>query len=152
VKLQRLTNGRFVFHLSQRDKLLLLEVLKLYPRICSAKQPLSKGAKLHNQAANQRMLEEAVAEQRAANKKQLETLVTDRKRFADTASGCRMTLSAGDLEWLLQVLNDVRVGSWVHLGSPEEKIEKLTLENAPHLWAMEMAGYFESHLIEALDT
>jgi hypothetical protein len=152
VKLQRLKNGRFVFHLSQRDKLLLLEVLKLYPRICSAKQPLSKGAKLDDHEANQRLLEEAVAEQRAANKKQLGALITDPRRFADTASGCRLTLSATDLEWLLQVLNDVRIGSWVHLGSPEERIEKLTLENAPHLWAMEMAGYFESHLLEALDT
>jgi hypothetical protein len=151
VKLQRSTNGRFVFHLSQRDKALLLEILKLYPRICAAKQPLSKSARLDDHEASQRMLEEAVAEQRAANKKQLETLVTDPRRFADAESGCRMTLSPGDVEWLLQVLNDIRVGSWIHLGSPEERIEKLTLENARHLWAMEMAGYFESHLLEALE-
>jgi hypothetical protein len=62
-----------------------------------------------------------------------------------------MTLSAADVEWLLQVFNDVRVGSWVHLGLPEERIAKLTLENAPHLWAMEMAGYFESQLLKALE-
>jgi hypothetical protein len=151
VKLQRSTNGRFVFQLSRRDKMLLLEVLKLYPRICSGKQPLSKGARLDDHEASQHMLEEAVAEQRAANKKQLETLLTDPRRFADTETGCRMTLSAGDVEWLLQVFNDVRVGSWVHLGLPEERIEKLTLENAPHLWAMEMAGYFESQLLKALE-
>ena len=151
MKLQRSINGRFVFHLSQRDKLLLLEVLKLYPRISSAKQPLSKGAKLADHEGSQQLLDEAVAEQRAANKKQLETLLTDPRRFADIESGCRMTLSAGDLEWLLQVLNDVRIGSWIHLGSPEERIEKLTLENAPHLWAMEMAGHFESQLLEALE-
>jgi hypothetical protein len=100
---------------------------------------------------NQRLLEEAVAEQRAANKKQLQTLLTDPRRFADTETGCRMTLSPADMEWLLQVLNDIRIGSWVRLGSPEERLEKLTLKTAPHFWAMEMSGYFQSRLLEALD-
>ena len=151
MKLIRSTNGKFAFHLTQRDKLLLLQVLKLYPRISSAKQPLTKSTRIADRESNQRLLEEAVAEQRAANKKQLETLLTDPRRFADTQTGCRLTLSQSDIEWLLQVLNDIRVGSWAHLGSPEEKLEKLTLNTAPHFWAMEMSGYFQARFLEALE-
>jgi hypothetical protein len=151
MKLVRSANGKLVFHLGQRDKLLLLQVLKLYPRITSVSQPLTKSGKLPGHEANQRLLEEALAEQRSENKKHLETLLTDPRRFADSESGCILTLSRADMEWLLQVLNDIRIGSWVLLGSPEEKFAKLTLATAPHYWAMEMSGIFQSRFLEALE-
>ena len=151
MRLVRSANGKLVFLLGQRDKLMLLEVLKLYPRIPSASRPLTKFGKLPGQEANQRLLDEALAEQRAENKKHLETFLTDPRRFADTQTGCRLTLSASDTEWLLQVLNDIRVGSWVLLGSPEGKFDKLTLATAPHYWAMEMSGIFQSRFLEALE-
>jgi hypothetical protein len=53
----------------------------------------------------------------------------------------------------LQVLNDVRVGSWIALGSPDtEQGEKilLTEETAPRVRSMEVAGAFEAVLLEAL--
>ena len=151
MKLLRSGNGKFVFHLGQRDKLLLLEVLKLYPQITSASRPLTKFGKLPDEQTNQGLLDEALAEQRAHNKKLLETFLTDPRRFAETESGCRLTLSAADMEWLLQVLNDIRIGSWVQLGSPEEKFEELNLETAPHYWAMEISGFFQSRFLEAME-
>jgi hypothetical protein len=152
MKLVRSANGKFVFHLGKRDKLMLLQILKLYPQIPSASQPLSKLGKLPDSETNQRLLDEALAEQRAENKKHLETFLTDPRRFADIETGCRLTLSHADMEWLLQVLNDIRVGSWVLLGSPEEKFDNLTLATAPHYWAMELSGMFQSRFLEALDT
>jgi hypothetical protein len=50
----------------------------------------------------------------------------------------------------MQVLNDVRVGSWVILGSPDKKPAELNATTAPHFLAMEMAGYFQMQLLEAL--
>ena len=57
-------------------------------------------------------------------------------RFTWRKTGCRLSLSQADLEWLLQILNDIRVGSWVILGSPEEKLEVnlLNERNAPLLF------------------
>jgi hypothetical protein len=75
------------------------------------------------------------------------------ERFQEIESGFRFALSAPEIEWLLQVLNDVRVGSWIGLGSPDtEKGGKipLTEETAPLLWVMEMAGSFEMVLLDAL--
>ena len=152
MKLIRSTNGKLVFRLGQRDKRLLLEVLKLYPRITSSSRPLTKFGKLPDQQTNQRLLDEALAEQRVQNKKLLETFLTDPRRFAETETGLRLTLSAVDVEWILQVLNDIRIGSWVMLGSPEEKFDNLNLETAPHYWAMEISGLFQSRFLEALET
>ena len=151
MKITRSAN-RFVFHLGKRDKHFLLELLKLYPRMPSAHQPLSKSAPSAQKQSNQELLDQALAEQRAENKKQLEGLLADKERFKETESGCRLSLTPGDVEWLLQVLNDIRVGSWVRLGSPEPKLELATLNNltAPDFWSMEIAGYFQVHLLEAL--
>jgi hypothetical protein len=151
VKLIRSTKGKFVFHLGQREKLLLLEVLKQYPLVSSASQPLTKFGKLPDQEMNQRLLDEALAEQRAQNKKLLGAFLADARRFTEAETGCRLTLSATDMEWLLQVLNDIRVGSWVLLGSPDEKFEKMSLETAPHFWAMEISGFFQSRFLEAME-
>jgi len=132
---------------------LLQEVLKLYPRIPPAHHVLSKEGKLPDHDSSQQLLNEALAEQRAENKKKVQTFLESPKRFAENEAGCRLILSAHEMEWLLQVLNDIRVGSWVILGSPEARMELRLLneKTAPDFWAMEMAGYFQAHLLEATE-
>ncbi len=146
------TATRFVFHLGKRDKHFFVELLKRYPCMPPAHQRLSKSPPPSEEQSDQHLLDEALAEQRAENRKQLDSLLADQNRFKETESGCRLSLTPGDVEWLLQVLNDIRVGSWVRLGSPEPKLELATLNNltAPDFWAMELAGYFQMHLLEAL--
>ena len=103
--------------------------------------------------SSQRLLEESLAEQRAENKRQIQAFLTDERRFEPAETGWRFSLSAAELEWLLQVLNDVRVGSWIQLGSPDEKLETKLLNDktAPHFWAMEMAGHFQMGMLAALN-
>lgn len=129
---------------------MLLRVLKLYPRVPSAHQPLSKSGRLPDRQENQKLLDEALAEQRAANKRQLRSLLDDPQRFGQMDDGFRLSLSRVEAEWVLQVLNDIRVGSWIILGSPEGKLGGLSARTAADFWAMEMAGYFETELLEAL--
>ena len=153
MKLLQSSKESLVFHLGKREKDILLAVLKRYPCIPSAHQPLSKSGKLPHPEANQRLLDEALAENRAGNKRQLRTFLADPRRLAENETGFRLSLSPSDLEWLLQILNDIRVGSWIILGSPEEKAEASLLneKTAPHFWAMEMSGLFQMHLLEAME-
>ena len=151
MKLLRATRTRLLFHLGQRETRLLTQVLKLYPRVPSAHHVLSKSGQLPDAEANQQLLDEALAEQRAENKKQVQALLADSRHFADTETGGRLSLTRVETEWLLQVLNDIRVGSWVILGSPDNKPAELTPANARHFLAMEMAGYFQMQLLEALE-
>ena len=151
MKLIRRSDAKLLFHLGLREGNLLLQVLKRYPRVPSAHQPLNKSGLLPNQQENQRLLDEALAEQRADCKKQLQALLADPRRFQKVDSGFRLSLSQPDTEWLLQVLNDIRVGSWIILGSPEGKLEGLNASTAADFWAMELAGAFQAELLQALE-
>jgi hypothetical protein len=153
VKLIRVTKGNFTFQLGKREKLLLFQVLRLYPRIPPATFHLSKSDKLPDAEENQRLLEESLAEQRTENRKTLHVFLTDPRRFVDTESGSRLSVSPSELEWILQILNDIRVGSWIILGSPEQSMELKLLDEktAADFWAMEMAGQFQMRFLEAIE-
>ena len=92
-------------------------------------------------------------ERRQENKRQLVAMLHEEQRFKETDAGYRLTLSAPQVEWLLQLLNDIRVGSWLILGEPDEKKGKpvaLTSENARHYAAMEFCGLFQMTLLDAV--
>src|SRR2546423_13172126 len=153
MKLVRKEKDEFVFDIGKREKRLLLEVLKLSPLIPTAHQGVNKTAGPTRTAENQRLLEESLAERKRENRRQLLGLLNDEKRFKETDRGCDFTLSASQMEWLLQVVNDIRVGSWIILGQPDEKKGKpveLKNENARYYAAMEFCGYFQMTLLDAL--
>src|SRR5690242_16698634 len=107
MKLVRTSANQFQFQLAKRERHFLLETLKLYPRIPPAHQPLSRSDKLPDREANQHLLDEALAEQRAENKKKLMAMLAEPNRFTENAAGALLKLTPAELEWLLQVLNDI---------------------------------------------
>ncbi len=138
------------FQLGKREAGLLRHLVDLYPRLPADHQKLSRGGALPDLETGQKLLEEALVEQRQENKQLLQRLLADPQRFQSNAAGAVLSLSSADIEWVLQVLNDIRVGSWALLGCPEERFEHLNETTAPDLWAMETAGYFQMHILEAL--
>lgn len=150
MKLIRLSSEKFVFEMAKRERELWLGVLQRYPCVPPAHHRLSNTTTLEE--STQQLLNEALAEQRTENRRRIEAFVNDLERWTRIDSGWRIELSSFELEWLLQVLNDIRIGSWVALGSPEGSLgTTITLETATHLWNMEMAGAFETAFLEALD-
>jgi hypothetical protein len=149
VKFLRLQNDRYFFKLGHREKDLFGFLLRLYPVIPSAHQPWSKTSSKMDE--NQRLLDEALAEQRKENRQHVEKLLRDSKRFQEKGAGIEMNLSTGEIEWLLQVLNDVRVGNWILLGSPEEHPEfDPEAKDAPYVIALGLASNFQMDLLNAL--
>lgn len=141
----------FVFQLASREKLLLLELLKAYPQTPPSQRLVSKSTQLPDQPTSQRLLDEALAEQRTENKRKLHTLLNDPHRWQAQQNHWHLRLSSSDLEWMLQVLNDIRVGTWVELGSPEQWSEMISPEKTPHVWKMELAGAFQMAFLHALE-
>jgi hypothetical protein len=143
-----------VFQLSTREHHSFLQILNLYPVVPASHQLVSKELKDAPAAEFQRLLDEALAEQRAANKSHLDVWLAKVARFEKKKSGYRFTLERVDSEWLLQVLNDIRVGHWLWLGSPDAsaiKPQNLDLKVLPIWLAMEMSGYFQMMILEALE-
>ncbi|MSR42398.1 MAG: hypothetical protein EXS29_00180 [Pedosphaera sp.] len=157
MKLVKHTGGRFVFQLTTREQRLFMGVTGLYPVIPAGARKLVRqigSAQSAQIDESQHLLEEALAEQRGANQRHLAEFLGDPQRVHTTKSYTRLTFAAAEMEWLLQVLNDIRVGSWMHLGSPDYEAEKrlqVTEENVQHYWAREMAGAFQSVLLAAMD-
>ena len=154
MKLVKKAGDHRVFQISKREKRLLLEILKLYPLIPNAHHRLSKTADPREIEADQRLLEEALAEQKTESRKQLLALLNDEQRFVEAKSGYHFTLSVHQMDWTLQVLNDIRVGCWLKLGCPDEKtgrLPELSEKNVHYFFAMEYCVLFEAALLKAFD-
>jgi hypothetical protein len=141
--------------LDQRERRLLVSILQGYPLIPASYHRLSKTADLKAIATDQRLLDEALAAHKAQNQRQLWAVLRQPGRFRRQADGYELTLSAGEVDWFLQVLNDVRVGSWLKLGCPDPGKDvpaDLTESNVRHYVAMEFCGLVQSLLLQALDS
>jgi hypothetical protein len=153
VKFIRTKREELVFEISLPEKRLLFEVLKLYPLISPTQHRLSKNVRTATHDENQRLLEESLAAQREENRKNVRAMLDETGRFQAAASGFHLTLSGPEIEWLLQVLNDVRVGCWIALGKPDPEQGKKIVFNEkilPHFRTMELAGAFEMVFLDAL--
>ncbi len=143
----------FTFQLSQREKGLFIDLLRLYPLIPSSHHRVSRTEGSPVSQTCQKLLDEALAEHREENRRQVLAMIEEEGRFVAGPEGFRCSLSWAQVEWLLQVLNDLRVGSWLILGEPDEKNgqkTELTAENAHFLWVMEVSGFFQTFLLAGL--
>lgn len=143
-----------VFQLRAQEHAALLDILQTYPVVPPAHHSVSKELKDPHTTDYQHLLDEALAEQRTANKKHLDDWLTTPDRFKKNKAGCRFTLERAESEWLLQVLNDIRVGHWLRLGSPEPgelQPQHLDAQQLPAWLMMEMSGYFQMSVLEALE-
>jgi hypothetical protein len=154
VKLDKSDDGGFVLRLTRRERALLLSVLRLYPLLPSSYHRLSRTADPAEVAADQKLLEEAVAAQEQENRRQLQALLDQEKFFKAHREGFLLPLAAAQLDWFLQILNDIRVGSWLRLDCPDEphgRPARVTPANARFHFAMEYCGALQTLLLRALD-
>lgn len=141
------------FLLNDAERHLFSEVLQQYPVVPAGHHTLSKS--LHDEAAeeNQRLLHTELAEQRTTLKPKIAVWLAATGRWRPTQRGSRLTVPREDTEWLLQVLNDIRIGSWLQLGAPETHLNPTKLKPAgQQAWAnMELSGAFQMALLHALE-
>lgn len=151
MKLLRVHNGQYIFRLADWERKLLVIVLDLYPVIPATHYTLSKSPNAADKA-HQALLNEALAEHRKENKKLVQAFLADGQRFRETDGSVWMTLTAADIEWLLQVLNDIYVGNWILLGSPEQGAWDIqpNEQNARQVGAMQVAQSFQGALLDSI--
>jgi len=151
VKRLRASPAGIVFQIRPHERHLLLEVLQLYPLVPASHHRLTREAGTPQSDEDQRLLEESLSEQRQEHRQQVRGILSAPERFHAADDGWELTLAPAEIEWLLQVLNDVRVGSWLALGGPEADQEpEETEQNAGYLLALHACGMFQSCLLAAL--
>jgi len=152
VKFIKWREDNLVFGLTKREHSQLFSILGLYPQVPPAHHRLSKTGTLPKAADAEKLLEDALREQRQANRKLLTEFLQAPTRFNDSDKGLQFELSTSEADWLLQILNDIRIGSWVLIGSPENIFKALNSHTAPQIAAMEIAGFFQAHLLDAISS
>ncbi len=152
MKLIKRDDTHFTFLIGKREREMLFALLRRYPVVIAAHFRTRHPGKADEARDHLHFLEEALAEQQREHRKELEQMLTQSGRFTENDLGFTFRLDSSELEWLLQVLNDIRVGSWVQLGEPNPDSAPqiaLTEQNMQLAWAMEMAGLFQHSLLEA---
>lgn len=155
MKLLRVEERRSVYRLSAAEQQILLLVLGHYPVMRQTGGTLSRTTDGDNIDDAQRLLDEALKDQREQHRVELHRWLRDDGVFTRTDDGVDFSLPHDKREWLLQILNDVRVGCWQAMGSPDEaEPDPLGVEDEEkrsRLWLMELAGMFQSVLLDADD-
>jgi len=158
MKLLRQDGDRFEFRFARRELEVFRNVLEAFPVTPPEHHRLSRGLTPDAHDPDQALLSESLAALKVEWRKRLETFLANGKRFVRDGSGCRLALNREEIEWLLCLLNDVRVGSWVRLGCPDpdkgaddpERV-KASPEDLRHVVLMELAAHFQYTLLSATD-
>ena len=151
MKLLRKTTEAFTFELEWIERFQLQEVLRHYPLTPLDHYQIARNTETGPRSGDQPLLEEAMAAHQQSLRQKIHELLMPGRRFAKDADTYLLTLQGEEVEWLLQALNDVRVGCWVHMGCPEEeRLAALNKTNAGYHVLMETALMFQAHLLHAL--
>jgi hypothetical protein len=148
------TTGMLVFRFERGEREMFTQALDLFPL---KKDPMREISKDHDaQALLEKTLEEQRGKIRGDAQKLLQTngeLVID----AEFNEFWDLKLNEGEIEWLLQMLNNIRVGLWYQLGCPQPTMD-IKLEAAAedqvmrgHV-IMQLCAAWEGMLMSATDT
>ena len=104
-------------------------------------------------AKREQLLNKSLAEHRGELKRQATKLIASGRLKAGQA-GWRLSLNLEEREILLQLLNDIRVGSWRALGEPDTLETELPPASgkAQRFYSLvQLAGFFEVKLLGLQD-
>lgn len=149
MKFLRTTDQGRVYALQPAELQMLLVVLGSFP-LLNHSQSISKSGDGEQLAEAQKLLEEALAERRQSMRQELEQWMQVPGRFSRTVNKIEWHIENDRREWLLQILNDVRVGAWMELGSPEDlEAARGNSDEESGRWValMELAGMFQMNLL-----
>ena len=142
------------FEFESGELQLLFHILQRYPCTPQSYAKLSKFSDEQELKENEELLKEALAEQNEANMKLIKGFIADETKFPKSDKNLRICFSEEEIDWLLQILNDVRIGMWLKLGSPNQ--ETPPQNNDPNyireFSLMQISGEFEAFLLHALNS
>jgi hypothetical protein len=142
--------------LRQRERELLVFLLRLYPALDPAYQKLSKATVENHLEAAQEFLTESLTAEQNSNRQLIDQFIRGRltPSHSEGGSTLRLTLTLAEVDWLLRVINNVRVGCWTRLGRPEPPLATALKTGAQHvteLAAIELGMLVQDNLLEALN-
>jgi hypothetical protein len=146
--LKQIRNG-WEYELNHQEAMCLRTIICEFPLTPATHFKATKTESGRKAAEREQLLNESLAEHRMDLKRQATKLLASGKLKAGQAAW-RLRLNLEEREILLQLLNDIRVGSWRALGEPEDLESKPPAPSEKQVsfhTLMQLAGYFEVKLL-----
>lgn len=153
MKLIQAEEDKLIFQLTTPERQVFTALLSLYPVLRSQPPQVSRHTNTAEMLEEQELLIDALTAQRRENKRLVDAFLGESRRFQAQDNNWRLQITPGERDWLLQVLNDIRIGSWLLLGAPdsEEKRDPPPAEENLRLhWTLEVCGFFQMALLNEL--
>lgn len=153
MKFLKASKDDLFFHVPLEGRKALQLLARNYPATGAEHFELSKFSDPSEIEDDREFLEQSLNEEQQSSQKRVRALIADKKRFQEVEGGFLLRLSLAEVDLLLQVLNDVRLGCWIRLGSPDDAAEielRLDPESAPLLATMQACGFFQGALLDGL--
>ena len=147
MKFHRVTPDRIAWRLSLEEWRLFRLVTELFPLVPPDHHRLSQSRKTSDLPVDEPWLRQSMSSHVTELKRTLDSLL----QRPETGRALKLELQPAQLEHLLQVLNDIRVGSWLQLGSPDQAELAQHEASTPHLvFAMEYSAWIQGQVLNAL--
>ncbi len=139
-----------VIAINETETTFLKATLSKYPLVTNENRELTRSDDHDELEEDTELLRSSIKEHTDQSKTKLSEWLASDKIFTPKDSEWLLNVPNEDLDWFLQILNDLRVGSWQQLKCPSpEEIQALPLtpETVEPLWTMELAGLLQSFLL-----
>lgn len=153
MRLAQIRDGTWDWHLSRPEWSLLAAIASMFPLVPPDYHQATRDGLSGSVPIDPALLRESLAAHTAELRARVRGWI-QRVPSPSARKGVVLRLTSADLEHWLQVLNDVRVGSWIRLGCLDPAALRgleLTSANERHLFLMEFCGRVQARLLEALD-
>lgn len=153
MRLKETNQDHWQYSLTDLERNILEAILERYPVLDPGYQQISRYLDSEETRETQELLEECMSDQQKESRNFVNQILMEgsRKLFEVCDHNWELHLSSEEKESLLQILNDIRVGFWLELGSPEETApspsEELTPEQESKWALFQFTGYFQSNLL-----
>ncbi len=154
MKLLRRSDDQVLIELEAAERFVITELLKRYPVLPADHFQLSKCSDEEGIEEDEAFLHETLSDEQKSNRREITKFLEGENGFKPVGDAYQVTLTRERIEWLLQIVNDIRVGSWAMLGSPDEihEVDELSTDpqKASLAFAMEISTVVQSILLAAL--
>lgn len=147
------SSGRLTFRFERPEREMFTRILEMFPRQHSSLRKISEDAHA------QELLEKALQQHRAQLREEASRVLRNHGELVidpEFNEFWDLTLSEAEIEWTLQMLNDVRIGFWTEIGSPNPTHD-VKIQGAPsdevvraHV-IMQLCATWQGILIQSAD-
>ncbi len=125
MKRLRHTEDTVTFRINEGERELLHFVLNSYPMSADVWPATEANPDKGPTGPDPALLKSAMEETKQAHRRRVAEFLGSQPPLAPKKKHVELWVKREDMDWLLQVANEVRVGAWYALGCPEEEASEL---------------------------